>query len=412
MSLLITRDRAGIPARVASGAAIVAAALPAASWGTEGRSGALITSVAAIGISVTVAIAIARLVPRPRLAWLGALVVAAAALLVAVTPRGVITIVIGALAGVGIGLIVPLVPLSRVLRDRLSLVALAVGLALGALLLAVGPATLALWWATVLAWSTAIVTVADGRARPASDAHPRRTLGVGIGAAAWTVVLLSWVAANTPTVNWFGGTISHGSRSGREVAITFDDGPDDPYTLAVRDILDAHGVKATFFTVGKALDARPDISRALYDDGQLLGDHSYHHDYWRWLDPRYLELARTQDAFKRQLGVCPAFFRPPHGQRTPFMSWLVDRDGMSMVTWDVSAADWTNTNGPQVAADVLARARPGSIILLHDGLDGTVHADRSVLLRALPLIIDGLRQRGLQPVRLDQLLGRPGYVPC
>ena len=70
---------------------------------------------------------------------------------------------------------------------------------------------------------------------------------------------------------------------GNEVAITFDDGPDATYTLDVRDILDAHGVKATFFTVGKALDARPDISRALLEDGQLLGDHSYHHDYWRWL---------------------------------------------------------------------------------------------------------------------------------
>ena len=76
-------------------------------------------------------------------------------------------------------------------------------------------------------------------------------------------------------------------------------------------------MKGTFFTVGKALDARPDITRALYDDGHLLGNHSYHHDYWRWLDPRYPELDRTQDAFERALGVCPGFFRPPHGQRTP-----------------------------------------------------------------------------------------------
>jgi peptidoglycan/xylan/chitin deacetylase (PgdA/CDA1 family) len=65
-----------------------------------------------------------------------------------------------------------------------------------------------------------------------------------------------------------------------------------------------------------------------------------------------------------------------------------------------------------VAADVLERAKPGSIILLHDGIDGTVHADRSVLLSALPLIIDGLKERGLQPVRLDELLDKPGYVEC
>jgi peptidoglycan/xylan/chitin deacetylase (PgdA/CDA1 family) len=244
------------------------------------------------------------------------------------------------------------------------------------------------------------------------SAAPRITVGIGVVAATWAILTMSWVAANTPTVNWFGGTVSHGSRDSNEVAITFDDGPDDPFTLQVRDILDAHGVKGTFFTVGKALDARPDISRALLDDGHLLGDHSYHHDYWRWLDPRYPELDRTQNAFERNLGVCPAFFRPPHGQRTPFISWLVHRRDMTMVTWDVSAADWSSHDGAQVAADVLKRAEPGSIILLHDGIDGTVHADRSVLLTALPLILDGLKERGLQPVRLDELLDKPGYVAC
>ncbi len=85
---------------------------------------------------------------------------------------------------------------------------------------------------------------------------------------------------------------------------------------------------------------------------------------------------------------------------------------MATVTWDVSAADWSSHDGAAVAADVLARTKPGSIILLHDGLDGNVHADRSVLLTALPLILDGLKARGLQPVRLDTLLDRPGYVPC
>jgi peptidoglycan/xylan/chitin deacetylase (PgdA/CDA1 family) len=194
------------------------------------------------------------------------------------------------------------------------------------------------------------------------------------------------------------------------VALTFDDGPNVAFSLAVRDILDRYGVKATFFTVGRALDARPDISRALLDDGQLLGNHSYAHDYWRWLDPRYPELDRTQRAFARDLGVCPAFFRPPHGQHTPFMARAVARDHMAMVTWDVSAGDWSTQDGRLVAARVLARVRPGSIVLLHDSIDGHLTANRSVLLTALPLILDGLRARGLQPVRLDQLLGRAGYV--
>jgi peptidoglycan/xylan/chitin deacetylase (PgdA/CDA1 family) len=408
MSLLITRERAQIPVRLFGGAGLAAAFVPIAGWGTEDRTAALITSVAAISVGLTLAILTSTLVARPRLAWLGPLLVAASALLVAVTPRGVITIGIAAVAGVGAGLVVPLHRAHRDLAAVLTLMG-AVGIAVVALAL-IG-ATAALWWLTLLAVGAAVVTLRS--AVPGGGRiGGRATLAIGAGAAAWALLLMGWVAANTPTVNWFGGTISHGPRDTNKVAITFDDGPDERYTLAVRDILDARGVKATFFTVGKALDARPDISRTLLDDGHLLGNHSYHHDSWRWLDPRYPELDRTQRAFQRDVGVCPAFYRPPHGQRTPFTSWLVHRDDMSMVTWDVSAADWSSHDGAQVAADVLARVKPGSVILLHDGLDGSLHADRSVLLEALPPIIDGLRERGLQPVRLDELLNRPGYVSC
>src|SRR5205085_7107574 len=100
---LITRSPSGIPLRLIAGAALAPVALPAAGWGTDGTAAALITSVAATSIAVTLATAVLRLVPRPRLAPLGALLVAASALLIAVTPRGIITVSITALAGVGSG---------------------------------------------------------------------------------------------------------------------------------------------------------------------------------------------------------------------------------------------------------------------------------------------------------------------
>ena len=83
---------------------------------------------------------------------------------------------------------------------------------------------------------------------------------------------------------------------------------------------------------------------------------------------------------------------------------------MHAVTWDVSAKDWVETDGATVARNILANVKPGSIILLHDGIDGTVTADRTVLVKALPLILDGLKAKGLTPVRLDELLGQPGYL--
>jgi peptidoglycan/xylan/chitin deacetylase (PgdA/CDA1 family) len=238
----------------------------------------------------------------------------------------------------------------------------------------------------------------------------RREVAIVTAGAVLAGGLELWVGANDPTVQWFGHIVTHGDRSSPRVALTFDDGPDDPFSLELSAILDRHGVKGTFFEVGKAIDARPDIARALNADGHLLGNHSYHHDYWRWLDPRYPELDRTQDAFERQIGKCPAFFRPPHGQRTPFMLAHASDKDMTTVTWDVSAGDWSSHDASAVARKILDQVRPGSIVLLHDGLDGTVTADRSVLVEALPMILDGLQAKGLQPVRLDELLGRPGYL--
>jgi peptidoglycan/xylan/chitin deacetylase (PgdA/CDA1 family) len=244
-------------------------------------------------------------------------------------------------------------------------------------------------------------------APPSRRLRDAGTFGLAaIGAAA----AASYIGATTPTATWFGKLIFRGPGGTGEVAITFDDGPNPPYTLRIRDILDQRGVKATFFTVGKALDKRPDVSRALLADGMLIACHSYHHDAVSWMDPRYRELRSTDDAFMRNLGVRPTFYRPPHGTHTPFMAHALAEKGMKMVTWDVSAADWATNDAELVARRILTKVRPGSIILLHDGIDGNIGADRSVVLEALPIILDGLESRGLKPVTLDKLLGVPGYV--
>jgi peptidoglycan/xylan/chitin deacetylase (PgdA/CDA1 family) len=253
---------------------------------------------------------------------------------------------------------------------------------------------------------TALATLATGPAR----ARRGRGWIVPVGVLAATAVLVAWTGSNDPQLSWFGPTISHGPQGGERVALTFDDGPNATATAGVREVLDRYGVKATFFLVGKALDERPDLARALLADGMLLGGHSYHHDNWRWLDPRYPELQRVVDTFKADLGVCPHYYRPPHGQRTPLMGLLLGRRDMKMVTWSVSAGDWATDDPALIARRVLGAVEPGSVILLHDGLDVHVDADRRVIVEALPMILDGLRRRGLQPVRLDELLGQPAYV--
>ena len=372
--------------------------------GTSGLSTVAIT-LASLLVAAASARAGALSVRRAALAPVGVIAVGVGCALLAVTLRGVITIPIAALLGLGIGIAMPDV-------DGLDRRIIGMGVVAGAVELTVcalfGGRIAGLWCAAIIGLVVGVVSIA---AAPRVHPHLGR---VGVALVTTTALLagglVAWVGANDPTVEWFGHVATHGDRSQPKVALTFDDGPDDPYTMSVAGILDSQGVKGTFFEVGKAIDERPDISRALLADGQLVGNHSYHHDYWRWLDPRYPELARTQKAFQRALGKCPAFFRPPHGQRTPFMLAQVRGDGMHAVTWDTSAEDWVERDGRVVADRIVDRARPGSIILLHDGLDGNVGADRSVLLTALPLIIDGVRAKGLVPVRLDDLLGLPGYL--
>ena len=357
----------------------------------------------ALVMAALVAAAVARLTGGRVLLAGGALLVGTAAWLLAQASYPVAAWLVAPVLGMAIGFTTP----ER--GGRAPWHALWPACALAALLVALR--AIAGRDAAMAAGAAAVAISAGAASGLARPVQLRRDAATGAVAALATIVIVAYIGATTPGVTWFGSLIHHGPRNGDEVAITFDDGPDPPYTLQIRDILDRYGVKATFFTVGKALDARPDVSKALLDDGMLLGNHSYLHDAVRWLDPRYPELQRTQDAFKRNLGVCPALYRPPHGSHTPFMAHVVGDHGMKMVTWDVSAGDWATSDGALVARRVLDKAKPGSIILLHDGIDGNIGADRSVILQALPLILDGLRARGLKPVTLDRLLGVPAYLP-
>jgi len=396
-----------VPALGLRGLATAALALPAVpAVATDRSPTSLVLAAVAVALGAAAAWWISRRLGPPRLplAVLGGLLVVVAGWLLPQADVSGTAVPLGLGVGVGIGLGGGAL---GVLRRREAAVGAAVGLAILAVLVAVDGVHGTAWAGFLDGVAIAAVGVL-ARSRPRTGA-PASVRAAATVAAVVTVGATFWVGANSPTVTWFGSQVSHGPRDGREVAITFDDGPDDPYTLEIARILDARGAKGTFFMVGKALDRRPDIARALREDGHLLGNHSYHHDEWRWLDPRYPELDRTQTAFRHNLGVCPSFYRAPHGQHTPFLAHVVGDHGMTIVGWDVSSGDWNTHDAGLVARRTLDDVKPGSIIVLHDGLDGSVTADRSVLVRAVPMILDGLERRGLKPVRLDALLHQRGY---
>jgi peptidoglycan-N-acetylglucosamine deacetylase len=359
----------------------------------------LLASLAAYGLGAL----LRRSVPRPSLALLGPLVALVAAWLIPQRPDAVSAIVLAGVFGVGAALAAPVVRRPRPVVIAAAFAALTVAAIAGSRALVLGFAVGAVFVAAMVS------RFGPFRVR---RTHRLRTLALGSTLVVAVSGLTGYFGASTVGATWFGGGVVHGSRTSNEVAITFDDGPDTTATPTIMKVLDAANVKASFFVVGKTLDTSPQVVRDLVADGQLVGNHSYHHDEWRWLDPRYPELQRTQDAFAREIGTCPVWFRPPHGQRTPLMARVVKDHRMRMAMWDVGVSD-RGTNDPRlIASKVLEAVRGGSIIDLHAGLDGTSSAHRAGVVAALPLILDGLRARNLRPVRLDTLIGGPAYQSC
>ena len=186
------------------------------------------------------------------------------------------------------------------------------------------------------------------------------------------------------------------------IALTFDDGPNPPHTGRILDVLDRYGVPATFFCVGLHASAYTEEVARMSEAGHRLANHTWSHPFLPDLTVAELaaQLERTDEAIARVAGEQgPRLFRPPYGSRTPeIMSWLGETDAGRMVLWDVDANDWALPGADAIAGSVLARSRPGSIVLMHDG-----GGDRSQTADALPAVIEGLLARGYRFARVDEM---------
>lgn len=201
-----------------------------------------------------------------------------------------------------------------------------------------------------------------------------------------------------------GKTYWHGRTDTNEVALTFDDGPSEE-TEALLDVLGKLEVKATFFAVGRQVERFPATARRIVARGHEIANHSYSHPVFLFRSARETrrQLARTQDVISQVTGVRPQLARPPCGVRTPAYFAATRQFGLRTVQWTVAGFDWKPRIAAQIVDAVLRDAHPGSIILLHDG-DSTGKRDRRATVDALPMIIEGLRARGLRVAPLAHLL--------
>jgi peptidoglycan-N-acetylglucosamine deacetylase len=215
-------------------------------------------------------------------------------------------------------------------------------------------------------------------------------------------------AANWPTSQIFGRTVLAGSDV-RQVALTFDDGPNDPYTLQLLDLLARHEVRATFFLIGAFVRQRPEIARVLRQAGHVLGNHTMTHPSLLWARPSRVreELAAGNAAIADATGEAVHFFRPPFGARRPDVLRAADELGLKPVMWNVTAHDWDAKEPESLAARMQTgirrnqRLQRGSNILLHDGGHRQLGVDRSVTLAATAILLDSWAGTTIQAVTVD-----------
>jgi len=216
-----------------------------------------------------------------------------------------------------------------------------------------------------------------------------------------------------PSSQVFGKVYYEGNSSERMVALTFDDGPNEPYTSQILDILDRYGTGATFFVIGENVISYPDVARRIIADGHVVGNHSYSHRANHAVTYQGCrDLAMAQMAIKDTVGFEPHLYRPPHGKASPWELECVEKGGLVQVTWSVASRDQYVSSAQVFARNILNEVEPGKIILFHDGY-GTLHdcdlANKSLTVEALPLIIEHLQAQGYRFVTVSELLGVPPY---
>lgn len=221
--------------------------------------------------------------------------------------------------------------------------------------------------------------------------------------AAYTIV--PWVITRIFSIGVF-----RRGKAFKQVALTFDDGPDPVYTPLLLDLLKKHDAKATFFVLGNKAERHAELVRRIHNEGHQIGIHNYSHRSNWFAFPwtvRKMQADRSADIVSAITGTRPVFYRPPWGILNLFDLFMLK--SYTIVLWSVMPKDWRSRIGKtKLTTRLTKKISDGAVVLLHDSGD-TFGADRDApafMLNALDEALTTMRQRGLQPVRVDELLRR------
>lgn len=210
------------------------------------------------------------------------------------------------------------------------------------------------------------------------------------------------------TGQWYGRAFSGLPAGSRQLALTFDDGPNDPHTLHLLDVLAKHQVPATFFVIGRYVRRRPDILAEIANRGHVIGNHTFTHPLLTVESSVRVEQEITdcRTAITQAVGTHSNLFRPPWGGRRPGTFQLIRRLGLEPVLWNSIGYDWKTLSPEAIERKVLATIQGGNVILLHDGGHLALGADRSRTVAAVGDLIPRLKSQGYQFATVSEMTGQ------
>lgn len=210
-----------------------------------------------------------------------------------------------------------------------------------------------------------------------------------------------------PETNFLGPVINRGNTGKNLVALTFDDGPSEPVTKQILDLLDKYSVPATFFVTGLNAARLPEIIKEIIARGHTIGNHSFHHDPFLMLkgsEVIYQEIYTVREILQK-MGVHTLAFRPPVGIVNPKLAPLLEKLNMYCITFSCRAADRGNRRWKDLSRKILKKVTADDIILLHDVPPRRME-DQEFLLKEIDNLLSGLKTKGLKVVPLSVLIGK------
>ncbi len=209
-----------------------------------------------------------------------------------------------------------------------------------------------------------------------------------------------------PTGQWFGRTFTGLPRGTKQLALTYDDGPNDPHTQRLLEVLARHEVRATFFLIGRYVQQRPEIARAIVKAGHVVGNHTFTHPLliFKRAAEIHQELTDCRATLEDAVGQHSNLFRPPFGGRRPAALRIARELGLTAIMWNVTGFDWNAPPSSVIEQKVAKQIRGGDVILLHDGGHKQLGADRSQTVQATDRLIAKYKSEAYEFATIPQML--------